>query len=354
MQVAVKYGWIDHDPVVDESGALSTGGGGQTIVHRLLDMYPGAVLLDRERREGAQVPVVTFADIDVDDTLVINLDVIDSVGVFQALHTPGNEPKIMNFQWTTPSIYHHQVNFAAMALSYALFPTFCSGNRTAGEVREVLSQWMVSSLGEKAKIAWADLGVFPDRLKEREATDVPRVLYPAIYLSERKQPLRFLEIVEAVRKRTPIQVDMHLAQSHLVTHLAMNFSRRPWINVGPLTAPRDDYWGTLSRTTAFLATSNEEAYGIQYLEALLAGAVGIFPDLPWARAILPETYPFFYGSDQQAVDMLTRAVTEPEAALADMASSAGMPISDWVRAHHSKADFEQHLHEQIAAWFPGA
>ena len=75
------------------------------------------------------------------ETLVINLDVIDSVGVFQTMHREGAEPKILNLQWLPPSHYHHKVNFAAMALAYALFPTLCSGERTAGEVTELVRRW---------------------------------------------------------------------------------------------------------------------------------------------------------------------------------------------------------------------
>ena len=73
----------------------------------------------------------------------------------------------------------------------------------------------------------------------------------------------------------------------------MRMSRKKWAWVGPLR-PAARSTTTTSTTTAFLATAADESYGLEYLEALVAGAVGVFPDLPWARALLPEGYPFLY------------------------------------------------------------
>ena len=121
-------------------------------------------------------------------------------------------------------------------------------------------------------------------MQPREEPTVPIVLYPAIYLSDRKQPQVFLDVVERVHKRTPINVEARLHESHLISEKAMRLSRKDWAWVGPLTATREDYWHRLARTTAFLATAVEESYGLEYVEALVAGAVGVFPDRPWARA----------------------------------------------------------------------
>ena len=116
---------------------------------------------------------------------------------------------------------------------------------------------------------------------------IPVVLYPAIYLSERKQPQVFLDVVERLARRTPLRVEARLHESHLASEAAMRLSLRGWAWVGPLTATREDYWAALARTTAFLATATDESYGLEYIEALVAGAVGVLPDRPWARAILP-------------------------------------------------------------------
>src|SRR5690606_6196947 len=152
---------------------------------------------------------------------------------------------------------------------------------------------------------------------------VPVVLYPAIYLSARKRPEMFLVVVEQVAKRLPIRAAARLIESHLISDWAFRPSRHAGSRGVPPTASREDYWSALARTTAFLATAAEESYGLQYVEALVAGAVGVFPDLPWARAILPEGYPFLYRDTAEAEQMLFRAVTEPAACRAEMDEVAG-------------------------------
>ena len=148
-----------------------------------------------------------------------------------------------------------------------------------------------------------NLGFRLEHVQPRHEPEVPVVLYPAIYLSERKQPQLFIDVVERLVKRTPIKVEARLHESHLVSEQAMRLSRRDWTWVGPLTASRDDYWQALARTTAFLATALEESYGLAYVEALAAGAVGVFPDRPWARSILPAGYPFLYATAAEAEEM---------------------------------------------------
>ena len=156
MTIAIKMGFLDGDPIVDDQGRLVGRGGGTALVERLLKMYPGAVVVDHEDRQCDGFEAKTLSSLDPLETLVINLDVIDSVGVFQTMHREGAEPKILNLQWLPPSHYHHKVNFAAMGLAYALFPTLCSGERTAGEVTELVRRWTISPLAHQARLgsAW--------------------------------------------------------------------------------------------------------------------------------------------------------------------------------------------------------
>lgn len=65
----------------------------------------------------------------------------------------------------------------------------------------------------------------------------------------------------------------------------------------------DAYVANASKTGMFLCVSNFESFGIYYLELLMSGAVGVFLDRPWVRALLPG-YPFI-GSKSQLVDMMT-------------------------------------------------
>src|SRR5690606_3281977 len=209
------------------------------------------------------------------------------------------------------------------------------------EVREIVAGQTPPHLAEQSRVAWVNLGIRLERVQDRHEPEVPVVLYPAIYLSDRKRPDLFLDVVERVAKRTPIRVEARLHTSHLTSEQAMRMSRHDWTWVGPLTARREDYWHALARTTAFLATATEESYGLEYIEALVAGAVGVFPDLPWARAILPSGYPFFYGSPVEAEALLLRAVTAPEACRRELDEAAEGDFSSWLRERHDDDHFER-------------
>jgi hypothetical protein len=130
----------------------------------------------------------------------------------------------------------------------------------------------------------------------------------------------------------------------------MRLSRRDWAWVGPLTASRDDYWSALARTTAFLATAAEESYGLEYVEALAAGVVGIFPDRPWARALVPEGYPFFYRTAAEAEEMLVRAVTDTATCRKEMDEAAGGAFVEWLKARHNDDLFEQAIADRVREW----
>ncbi len=352
MKVAVKYGALTSAPMVTPDGHASTESGQATMAKRILDLYPGSVAIGPESAHTAEYDIVTLGAVDPEQTLVINLDVLDSVGVFQRLHRSGAEPKIMNFQWVPPSSYHHQVNFAALGLSYSFFPTFCSGERTAAEVREVVSRWAIPSLANRARIASAELGVDVARPVQHADLPEPIVLYPAITMEARKQPAEFIKIVSAVAKRTPIRVVARLAPSHLTSTPALQLATERWSTVSPLRASRDDYWTELSRTTAFVATALDESYGLEYVEAMRAGAIGILPNRPWARKLVPSDYPYLYNSVAQAEEMLYQVVTNPQLA-SDKVDEAvgGGHFTTWIREHHDRATFDQAFKAKTLEWF---
>lgn len=351
MQVAIKYGWIAHEPVLDSHGKLTSGGSGLAIVERLLHCFPAAVLVGTQRRSG-EVEQVLLTDLDVDNTLLINLDIIDSVGAFQVIHKFGNEPHIMNLQWEPPTKYHHRVNFAAMGLSYALFPTFCAGRRTAESVLEIMRKWTPATINSQAHIAWADLGVYPEKVRPRAERTPPVVLYPAIALSERKNPQEFLRITEATQRLTPLTVTARLSHPNLTSNIAMDMSRRKWMKLAPLTRPGDDFWDVLASATAFLACATEESSGLGYLEALMAGCVGVFADRPWSRELLPPGYPFRYRSESEGIEMLQRALTQPQVCRDEVDKAIGCPLGDWVRTHYRPDTFDEILVSTLRSWFP--
>ncbi|WP_040158739.1 glycosyltransferase [Mobilicoccus massiliensis] len=353
MKVAVKYGFIDHETLVDADGRILGQDAGATLVRRLLKIFPGAALIGHDARRCDGFDMVPLEFVDAADTVVINMDVLDSVAVWQTLHSRGDEPMLMNFAWRNPSMYHHPVNFAALGLSFALFPTFCNSERTAGEVREVVQRWALPHLAEQAKIAWVNLGVATFRVQERKEPETPVVLYPAIYLDARKNPGQFIDVVERVRKHTPLRVEARLHQRDLVSEGAMSLSTRPWAWVGPLTATKEGYWKALSSSTAFLATAVEESYGLEYIEALLAGVIGVLPDRPWARALLPERYPFFYTDAHEAEKLLMRALTDTAACRAEMESCVEGGLDAWIRRTHHDDDFARAIAHAVDNWFGG-
>lgn len=347
MKIAVRY----QAALVDAEGHVAGHDAGATLVRRLLRVFPGAMLVGPGPRHCDGFDLIPLEFIDGADTVVINMDVIDSVSVWQTLKAGCDEPRVMNFVWWNTSQYTHDVQRAALALSCALFPTFANSERTAHEVREVVSSWTTQPLAEKVQIAWVNLGIRLEHVQPRQEPPVPIVLYPAIYLSDRKQPQLFLDVVERVHKRTPIKLEMRLHESHLISELAMRVSRKDWAWVGPLTASREDYWGALARTTAFLATATEESYGLEYIEALVAGAVGVFPDRAWVRAILPEGYPFIYRSAAEAEEMLFRAVTDTAICRKELDEAAGGDFVEWLRGRHDDDLFEKAIADQVEAWF---
>ena len=347
MKVAIMYVAAQ----VDAEGHVTGHDAGATLVRRLLRVFPGAMLVGPGPRHCAGFDVIPLEFIDGSETVVINMDVLDSLGVWQTLNANCDEPRLMNFVWWNTSQFTHQVQRATLALSCALFPTFANSERTASEVREIVSAWAVQPLAEKARIAWVNLGIRLEHVQPRQEPDVPVVLYPAIYLSDRKQPLVFLDVVERVHKRTPIRVEARLHESHLISERAMRLSRKDWTWVGPLTASREDYWEALARTTAFLATAVEESYGLEYIEALVAGAVGVFPDLPWARAILPEGYPFFYRTTAEAEAMLYRAVTDTATCRQELDDAVDGSFAQWLRARHDDDLFEKAIADRVTEWF---
>ncbi|MFP5355275.1 MAG: glycosyltransferase family 1 protein [Gemmatimonadota bacterium] len=323
-----------------------------TLVRRLQRLFPGAALVGPRAQRADGFDVVPLELVDPRTTVVINMDVVSSPAVWRTLAAGGAEPRIANFVWWNTSQFTHPVQRASLALACALFPTFANSERTATEVREIVAALTVPSLAEGARIDWSNLGIRLGHVQPREEPAVPVVLYPAIRLSERKQPRLFLDVVERVRRRTPIRVEMRLEESHLISEDAIRLSRKDWAWVGPLTATREDYYYRLARTTAFLATARDESYGLEYVEAMVAGAVGVFPDRPWARALLPAGYPLLYADPASAEHLLLRAVTDPAGCRAELDAVAGGDFVGWLRRHHDDTQFEERFSAALARWFP--
>jgi len=303
MRIAIKYDDID----ISSGGRVAGHEAGDTLVRRLLRIFPESIVIAPVPRQSEDFDVVPLEGLDPTDLVVINMDAVDSPHVWQVLsRAPGTapgtvaEPRIMNFVWRPMPSDAPRAHMATLALSCALFPTFADSQRTANEVRELVAKWTAQHLYEKSRLSWVNLGFRLDHIQPRAYSDVPIVLYPSIYLTRSKHPEQFFRVIEQVRRAVPLRVEMRLQEDSLVSEAAMSISQRDWVWMGPLTATRRSYWEALARTTAFLATADKESYGLLYVEALGAGVIGVLPDREWAHALVPPSYPFIYRDLDEA------------------------------------------------------
>ncbi|MGO1317842.1 MAG: glycosyltransferase family 1 protein [Cellulomonadaceae bacterium] len=347
MRVAVKH----NDVRVDALGRVCGHDAGATLVRRILRTFGDAELIGPGPRRCEGFDMVPLEFVDGRERVVISMDVIDSVDVWRTMSRTCRDPQVMNFLWWSTSRYASRVELASLALSCALFPTFANSERTAHEVREIVQRWEIAPLVDRTRVAWVNLGFRHEHVQPRRRTSLPIVLYPAIYLSERKRPAMFLDIATRARQRVPLQVEMRLTDTDLAGAMAASLRSADGVSVGPLIADRDGYWDALARTTAFLATAAEESYGMAYVEALAAGAVGIFPELEWAHALLPDGYPFVYANPAEAEDLLVRAVREPATCLREMDHAAGGDFQKWLRERHDDDLFERAIVRAVTEWF---
>src|SRR5450759_5024238 len=81
MKVAIMYVAAQ----VDAEGHVTGHDAGATLVRRLLRVFPGALLVGPGPRHCADFDVIPLEFIDGSETVVINMDVLDSLGVWQTL-----------------------------------------------------------------------------------------------------------------------------------------------------------------------------------------------------------------------------------------------------------------------------
>lgn len=348
MKIAIKRSQTE----ITEDGRVGGLDAGATLVRRFLRLFPGAQIIGPDFRhcKGFDVVPLDFVD---PDTVIINMDVYDSPAIWNEVYltSGGADAKIMNFVWWPVSNLQRPEQYAAVALSCALFPTFANSERTASEIKELVNKQTVTPLSRRLRLGWVNLGFRLDHVQPRVQPEVPIVRYPAIYLSAVKRPELFLEIVERVHQSVPLEVEMRLEESSLVSEKALRIAQIPWVWVGPLTATRSGYWESLAHTTAFLATASEESYGLFYVEGTGAGAIGIFPDEDWVYPLLPDGYPYIYRSKLEAEQMLTAALTDPDACRAELDELVRGSFTEWVNRHHSDDTFDREVIEFVNEQF---
>lgn len=350
MRIAIKYDGIQ----LTSAGRVGGHEAADTLVRRLLRIFSDSFVVSPVARRRDGFDAVPLEMIDPAEAVVVVMDPLDAPNVWRVLSQYGEgdvEPRVMNFVWRSMPPDAPIERVATFALSCALFPTFANANRTAHEIREFMDRWTVKKIADKARLNWVNLGFRIDHIRPREYAEVPVVLYPSIYVTPDKRPDDFFAVVDRVRKQIPLRVDMRLQEDNLVSEKAMDYARKEWVWTGPLTATRESYWSALARTTAFLATAEDVSYGLMYVEALGAGVIGILPDKPWARALVPEDYPFVFRDLAEAETMLARALREPEACRRQLDEAAGGSFAEWIAEHHSDDAFDRAIRAAVEEWF---
>lgn len=349
MRVALRFTSAFRQPLVDGAGDLIPGDSGRYLLRRLVGVFDDPIVVSDgdESRRCNGFDLKPLRRVDPNRTVVVTFDVLDAMSLYQQMKTwVGAFPKLVNFVWWNVSEFPDRESKAIIGASAGLFPTFCNSGRTEQEIRDQVNRWCSGAVARSARLAHCPLGIDVDADPlPRADDDRGTVLYPAMWTFARKNPQVFLEVATKVAAATGCRVRAALSEHNVNGGMAMEF-RRAGFEVSGLV-PRDEYRPALARDTAFLATAQDESYGLAYVEAMYAGVVGVFPNRPWVWSILPPQYPFVYGSQSDAEAMLHYVVREREAARRLVAD-----VPRWIREHHDRRRFDARIREQVAEWWP--
>jgi hypothetical protein len=329
MRVALHFTSTFGQPLV-EGGRIPGADSGRVLLRRLMSYFDQPIVISPYPWHPNQGDPDGFEVRTVDqlpkDCLVISMDPLQAVPLYlQLKRSWRDDPKIVNFAWYHLSDYRDPVARAQIATALAAFPTFANSQRSATQLRELGRALFQPTV--EYDISWASLGIDLYRIPTRRLAPgaKPTVAFPAMWANGRKGWEDWSDIVDAARARIDLQPIIRLHPR----------SPKPdgWEVEGLLS--EDAYYEALDEVDVFVATSKEESYGLQYLELLAAGAVGIFPDRPWARAILSDTYPLVYSTVNEAKTMLLAALRHLEDA------RVAMPPRTWIAENHSSYLFRR-------------
>lgn len=358
-RVAIRTSSTFGKNLVNREGRLVGDNSGVSLVRRMVDLFHRPLVVTSpswlgasESWSGDTFDVMHLHNLHraANDVVVVNFDVLDSPEVYRVMKKSDawHHPAIVNFVWWNVSEFSDRVQRRMIGQSASLFPTITNSRRTAEEVLAEVRLAAAPALADRAWIEPVTLGVDVSREPEpRVRHDVPKVWYPAMFLFARKRPEQWCEIVDKVAVRTPLQAVMRLTPDHLVGERSQALQARfPWLRPEPLL-PRGALPAALACTDAFLATSEDESYGLAYVEAMRAGVIGVFPDRPWARALLPDDYPLCYKTTDEAATLLHAVLTHP-----DVFRQALDGLDGWIVDQHDEALWRKRLPEVLHSMEP--
>jgi len=104
----------------------------------------------------------------------------------------------------------------------------------------------------------------------------------------------------------PSAVKPHIHK--LVTSKGRGADGQPLIRLIP-KCDRETFHREAGAATIGLVASKYEGYPYGFLEMAVSGQLTLFPDTPWARAVLPPDYPWIYHGEAEALTLVKRALT---------------------------------------------
>lgn len=339
--------------MVSDDGKIVGHNSGLFLVRQMIQRWPGLTIIGDERREGDGFRVARATDVDPFRTLVVSMDLIDTQKVvYQMRGTPKMVPKAVNFFWANVSDddYRAPADRAALGLGAAYFPTYANSRKAMLELEGVIRATQAPHRGQRARLAYGTLGIdLPKIPHDRVENDRPVVLFPGIYVFTRKHPEMWLEILDHVDRTHDFVGRVRVSPRHAKHRMVPEIQKRSYVDYGPQMR-QAEYYESLRTVDVALATSEDESYGLAYMEAMYAGAVGILPDLPWSHTLVPDGYPFLYGDKATAIAM-TRYVLDDLPRARDLVEQAGF-TREYVEREHDGSKFWDGFEAQALAWYP--
>ena len=121
MRIAIKYEGLDISP----SGRVAGHEAGDTLVRRLLRIFPGSTMIAPVPRHSEDLDVVPLEMLDPTELVVINMDAADSPHIWQVLSrgsgsAPGAAPQPQMPVRTEAGVFYADLGWRAAMLAYEI------------------------------------------------------------------------------------------------------------------------------------------------------------------------------------------------------------------------------------------